>query len=326
MSATGNERLLALKNIMFKETDDQNELSMKEIIDQLKLKFTNQESFDPRTIKRDLETLDHGGFEVITNKGKYGKVLYSHQHRLFETYQLRLLIDAVLSARFITETDKRRLIQKIKALTSRHIAKTLPDPLIFSPPTNIDYHLIKLNIDRTHQAISSKRVLAYQYGKYNLEKEFVFNRDGDFYKVEPYALIWQNDFYYLIGKFQKTGEFRHYRLDRIRNIQVTDETYRRENLDITKYIDHTFHMFAGEDHWIKIQFQQQLINVILDRFGLDADIRKVDEEHLLLTTKAKISPGLVSWILRWGHKAKVLSPDLLVEKVKEEVALLHELY
>ncbi|VEF46205.1 transcriptional regulator [Bacillus freudenreichii] len=326
MEVKGSHRLLALKKILLEETDEGNQLSIKELAEKLKLAFSSEAEFDPRAIKRDLEALDEQGFEIITNKGIYGKVLYSYHDRLFETYQLRLMVDAVLSARFITEKDKKTIIHKLKKLTSRHIAKTLPDPLIFNPSSNIDYNLIKINIDRVHKAISTNRILEYQYGKYNIDKEFVFNREGDFYQVEPYALIWQNDFYYLIGKFLQTGEFRHYRLDRIRNIRVTEEKFRREDLDITKYVDKSFHMFAGEDDWIKIKFKHEMINIIIDRFGLDADIRKLDEEHVLLTTKAKLSPGLVSWIMRWGHKAKVLSPEWLVEEVKKEIELMQDLY
>lgn len=322
----GSRRLLRLKKVLFEETDEENELSMKEIADKLKLEFGSSVSFDSRAIRRDLDALDEEGFEINTNKGEYGKNLYSHQQRLFETYQLRLMVDALLSARFITEKEKKALIQKLKKLTSKHIAKTLPDPLMFNQSANIDYTLIKVNIDRAHEAISNNRVLAYQYGKYNVDKEFVFNREGSIYKVEPYALIWQNDFYYLIGKMQQTGEFRHYRLDRMRHVELTNEKFRREDLDITKYIDQTFHMFAGEEHWIKISFHHDLINVILDRFGLDADIKKLDDENVLLTTKAKLSPGLISWILRWGHKVKVLSPDWLRDEVKNEIRMMQELY
>jgi predicted DNA-binding transcriptional regulator YafY len=322
----GSRRLLKIQKILFEETDEEHELDMKEIIQKLNLAFGGSVASDSRAIKRDLEVLDEEGFEIVTNTGDYGKILYSHQDRLFETYQLRLMVDAILSARFITEREKKTLIQKLKKLTSKHIAKTLPDPLIFNPSSSIDYHMIKMNIDRAHEAISNNYVLAYQYGKYNVEKEFVFSRNGDTYFVEPYALIWQNDYYYLIGKFQLTGEFRHYRLDRMRNVKVMDKKFRKDNLDITKYIDQTFHMFAGEDQWIKIQFKQELVNVILDRFGMDADIRKIDKEHLLLTTKAKLSSGLVSWILRWGHKAKVLSPEWLVEEVKKEIRLMEALY
>src|SRR5699024_977051 len=149
--------------------------------------------------------------------------------RLFETYQLRLMVDAVLSARFITTNEKENLIGKMKQLTSASIAKTLPEPVLFSQSANMDYDLVKLNIDHVHRAVSDRRVLGYQYGKFNVDKDFEFGRGGDWYYVEPYALIWQNDYYYLIGRFQETDEMRHYRLDRIRNIELTEERFVKRN-------------------------------------------------------------------------------------------------
>lgn len=326
MRVNGNERLLALMKILEEETDEENQLDMKELVEKLKIYFLDKPNFDTRALKRDIRALDDNGFEVIVNEGRFGKNLYSHQGRLFETYQLRLLSDAVLSARFITETDKQSIVKKIKKLTSKELAKSLPDTLIFNPSSNIDYNLIKLNIDKVHEAVSNNNVIEYQYGKYNIHKDFTLNRDGEIYETEPYALIWRNDYYYLIGRYLPTNEFRHYRLDRIRNIQISDKTFRREKFDISQYIDQSFHMFTGEEQRIKIMFQNDLINVIIDRFGLDVDIEPVDESHILLTTKAKISMGLKSWILRWGAKAKVISPPELADDIIEEVQKMQETY
>src|SRR5699024_5607276 len=180
---------------------------------------------------------------------------YSHQGRLFETYQLRLLSDAVLSARFITEMDEESIVKKLKKLTSKELAKSLPDTLIFNPSSNIDYILTILNIEKVHEAVSNNNVIEYQYGKYNIHKDFTLNRDGEVYQTEPYALIWRKDYYYLIGRYLPTNEFRHYRLDRIRNIQVSDKTFNREKVEISQYMDQRFHMIAGDAHSIQIMSQ-----------------------------------------------------------------------
>src|SRR5699024_12080723 len=108
-------------------------------------------------------------------------------------------------------------------------------------------------------------------------------------------------------------------LDVIINYQVIHMIFKREKFDISKYIDQSFHMFTGEEQRINIMFQNDLINVIIDRFGLDVDIEPVDESHILLTTKAKISMGLKSWILRWGAKARVISPPELADDFMKEV-------
>nr|WP_246364114.1 WYL domain-containing protein [Halobacillus locisalis] len=315
-----------MRDILFEETDEYNELSLQDIIEKMKLYFGTEATFDPRTLKLDMEVLEEAGIEIVRNTGRFGKVYYSYQDHVFETYQLRLINDAVLSAKFITEKEKKTLIQKTKQLTSRHIAKTLPDPMLFSQSANDSYQLVKLNIDHAHRAISDQKVLLYHYGKYNLNKEFEFHRGGDFYEVEPYALIWRNDYYYLIGKYRGTGEMRHYRLDRMRDMQITDERFRREDFTIQDYVDQSFHMFAGEDVWVKIEFDASLVNVVIDRFGLDASITPEGEDRFILSTKAKMSRGLINWILTWGAKAKVLSPESLVEQIQEEVKEMNKHY
>ena len=214
----------------------------------------------------------------------------------------------------------------MKQLTSKHIAKTLPEPLLFSQSANMDYEQVKLNIDFVHRAISEQKVLAYQYGKFTVDKDFEYNRDGEIYFVDPYALIWQNDYYYLIGRFRRTNEVRHYRLDRMRNISIYDKRFRKEDFDLQSYVNQSFHMFAGEEIRIKVRFHNDLVNVVLDRFGRDADIKAEGEAYFILSTKAKLSDGLINWILTWGHKAKVLEPDHLVETVKEKIVKMMEVY
>ncbi|MGJ9458269.1 helix-turn-helix transcriptional regulator [Oceanobacillus sp. CF4.6] len=325
MERESNFRLLNLRKLLFEKTDEQNELGIQEMIERLQLEMPDT-SFDKRTIKRDLEILDETDFEIVRNTGKFGKILYSHQARLFETYELRLIIDAILSARFITEKEKNNLIDKVKKLTSKRIANTLPEPILFSQTSSMDYEMVKLNIDFVHRAISEKRVLTYQYGKYNIHKEFEYNRDGDKYFVEPYALIWQNDYYYLIGRFQQNDQMRHYRLDRIRHIEISETKFVRNNFNLQDYVNQSFHMFAGEEIWIKIRFHKDLVNVVLDRFGQEADMKELDENYFVLKTKAKLSAGLINWILTWGNKAKVLEPEHLKERMKSQIQKMMEVY
>lgn len=319
MKQSNHFRLLKLRKILFEETDEEHELDIYEIEKKLK-RAMDVDRIDHRTLKNDLLALEEMGMEIVRNRRKHGKIFYSHQNKLFETYQIRMLSDAILSARFITPKEKEQLLEKLKQLTSIHIRKTLPHPVLFSQTINLDYELIKLNIDILHKAITEKKVVCYQYGDFNAEKQFVFRRDGDLYFVEPYALIWQNDLYYLVAKFIETDEFRHYRLDRMRNIEITDEVFKREKtFSLQPYIDNTFHMYSGEAVVMEIVFHMSLLNAIFDRFGMDVTIETVDEEHFLLRTKASLSDGLVSWILKWGKRARVLSPERLVKRIKDEV-------
>ncbi len=327
MSVSASHRIMKIRELLLNETDELHEMSVEELVEKLKLSFGEEYEVDKRALKRDISALNDTGFEVIENTGGKGKKLYSHQDRIFETYQLRLLVDAVLSAKFVTEEETDRIIGKLKLLTSRHIAKSLPSPLIYSQPSSVDYKQIKFNIDKIHTAISESKHLKYRYGTYNASKEFTLHRDGGWYDVQPYALIWNNDFYYLIGKFMKTGEMRHYRVDRMRDVAVEEgRRFKKEPFDLTAYVGKSFQMFSGEEDWIKIRFSNILINPVLDRFGMEADIRPADEDHFILSTKASVSDGLIGWILNWGSKAKVISPQSLVQQIKEETEKLQELY
>lgn len=326
MRQNNNFRLLQLRKILFEETDEDHELDIYELREKL-MHALDLKSLDVRTIKSDLESLQEMDFEIIKNKRKFGKIYYSHQDKVFETYQLRLLVDAILSARFITTEEKSVLIDKLKQLTSKHIQKTLPGPVLFSQSINQDYNLIKYNIDKIHHAIAQNRVVSYLYGEFNVHKKFDYRRDGNRYYVAPYALIWQNDLYYLIGKFLETDEIRHYRLDRMREMEITDQTFKKDpNFQLQLYVDNLFYMFSGENIRIKIRFDNQLINAIYDRFGMDVDVKPDGEEHFILSTNAKFSDGLVSWILQWGHRAKVISPEKLVGRIKEEAVKLADNY
>lgn len=326
MKQGNSYRLLHLKNILFQDTDEFHEFDINELKERL-IETTGVKNIDNRTIKSDLDALEEMDFDIVLNRRKHGKIYYSHQDRLFETYQIRLLVDAILSARFITIKEKNNLIKKLKELTSKYIAKTLPEPILFSQTINIDYDLIKLNIDRIHHAIADRKVLSYQYGYFNVDKEFTYRRNGDTYYVAPYALIWQNDLYYLIGEFLLTKEIRHYRLDRMRNIKITDQPYVKDNyFELQKYVDNSFHMYSGEEATIQIRFENELINSIFDRFGMDVDVKKDGEDYFILSTRAKISDGLLSWILKWGRQAQVISPDYLVEQVKEEIKEMSQNY
>ncbi|WP_216830736.1 helix-turn-helix transcriptional regulator [Alkalihalobacterium elongatum] len=323
---SGKDRLLKIKDLLQRETDESHELAIDEIIEKLRLEFGDSFSVDKKAVKDDIESLSRCDFEVIEHLGKFGKKYYSYQSRLFELYELRLLIDAILSARFITKKDSEALILKIKKLTSKHLAKNLPSQIFYDQSVKGNYYPIKVDIDRLHIAITENKTVKFKYGKYNVNKEFEYRRNGIFYQVKPYALVWNNDFYYLLGIFEDEKELRPYRVDRMRKVEVTNKSFQRMPVNISEHVHKTFHMYAGKEEWIKIRFKNDLINVVFDRFGLDVDIKKIDDSYFLLNTKAAVSDGLVAWILTWGSDAKVIAPISLVRLVTEEVKKMFQQY
>jgi predicted DNA-binding transcriptional regulator YafY len=323
-------RLLALREIFLWDTDENHQLSIKELVEKLKIELP-ESTADQKAVKRYIQTLQAARFDIIENEDKYGKKFYSHQERLFESYQLRLLIDPILSARFITEEEKKTIISNLKKLTSKHIAKTLPDPIVYQQSINQDYQLIKLHIDKIHEAIYQSKMITFQYGDFDIDKNFQLRHGGERYQIKLHALIWESNFYYLIGddsKYSEENNPRNYRLDRMRNVTITDTRFTHKRKDLSTYVQNSFHMFGGQDDWITLDFtlDQNVLNGVIDKFGIEADIRKVGEKTFRLKAKAKLSHGLKAWILAWGSNVKVISPPSFVDEIKVEVQKIKDNY
>jgi predicted DNA-binding transcriptional regulator YafY len=324
---SNKERLLKLMEILREQTDEEHELSFEDLMLRFKRAYGEEMKMNKNSLKDDIDQLIQSGFDVTINQVKEGlPKYYSHQYRLFELYELRILIDAVVSARFITKNETKNLIRKIKKLTSVHQAKLLQNEILIDSSVKSESPMVRLTIHELHYAIAENKMITFQYGRYNVDKQFTLSREGGLYKVKPLALTWTNDFYYLIAYFMEVDEIRHYRVDRLRNVELTDEPFSYEPFDVSKYVHSTFHMFAGSEEWIKVRIDNGLINVMIDKFGKDIEIRKEDADHFILTTKARVSNGLVSWILNWGSQAEVLSPPSLVDKIKAEIEKMRKVY
>lgn len=326
MKQTNSYRLLQLKQILKAETDENHELDIYQLKERLILKL-NIENIDIRTIKQDIEALDEMDFHVVKNRGKHGKIYYSYQERAFETYQIRLLVDAVLSARFITLNEKVKMIDQLKQLTSDYIAETLPEPIYYNQTVNIDYEMIKYNIDHIHRSIAEQKVLDFKYGSFNVDKQFVYRKEGQSYIVAPYDLIWQDNYYYLIGYSYEHKEIRHYRVDRMREIMLTKESFKKDTqFDIQTYTKKLVNMFSGEDETVMIRFHNEAVNIVIDYFGQDVHLEKESDEYFIMKHRTKVSEGLLSWILSRGSSAEVLEPKHLVEKIKERLVDMNNIY
>ncbi|WP_338452540.1 WYL domain-containing protein [Niallia oryzisoli] len=318
-------RLLALQKVFLRETDENHQLSIKELIEKLRLEIPDCTA-DAKAVKRYIHTLQEAGIDIIENVEKFGEKKYSHQARLFESYQLRLLVDPILSARFITEEEKKNIIQNVKKLTSEHIAKTLPDPIVYHQSINQEYQLIKLHIDQIHEALSESKMITFQYGDWGIEKEFKLRHNGKLYQIKPHALIWESDFYYLIGDDVKYSDEKNPR--NYRYVTITEDKFTQKRTNLSTYVQNSFHMFGGQDEWITLKFKlnQSILNGVIDKFGIDVDLRKVDDEYFLLKAKAKLSQGLKGWILAWGSQVEILSPQKLIDEIKDEFQKMRTLY
>jgi len=325
MELDNRQRLLTVLQILQNETDEENELSIYDIKERLKQAYGEDLNIKNAILKEDIDALNRAGIDIDENIGERGKKYYRHEG-LFELHEVKLLLDAVSSARFLTLEETSVLVEKILKLKSRNTAKKLRKNVYLDGMIKAKNASVRYGIDHIQTAIAERKKIVFQYGRYNIEKKFILSHDGAWYTVHPYALIWNSDYYYLIGYYEQADDIRHYRVDRMRHVQVKDEKYRPQALNIPEYVNRSFHMFTGDEELIRLQVKNELINVMIDRFGLDADIRKASEDAFLLTTMASVSEGLVNWILTWGSKVKVISPDHLKDRLKEESRKMWEQY
>ena len=281
-------------------------------------------------LRKELEFLikDNSPYKVSkeTNKANYKERVYYLVSESFELHELRYLMDAVSAARFISVDETRKLIYKLRALTDEVTSRRLANELV-AIDGKVAINHFSTNIQMIHEAIKEKKCLKFQYGRYDVNKEFILSREGNFYEVIPYGVIWSQEYYYLIGR-ERTKDIKvHYRIDRMSNVKRTQHTGIAEaGFDLKKYVAQLFHMYSGETNNIAIEFDNHLINVVIDRFGLDAKVRPLEDNCFLLEIEGVVSQGLVRWLLTWGADAKAVGPAKLVDMMKIEILRYEGLY
>jgi len=321
---SNKDRLLKVLEVFSEESDEENSIVIKVLREKLKLALGENFNVEKRSLLDDIHTLQRCGYDIIENDGPNNQKEY-YISRIFEVHELRLLIDAVSSARSITTGETKKIIDKIKRLTSKPHGKKLQNYLYISDTVKCE-ESIALSVDKIHTAISNKTGVQFQYGNYTVDKEFKLHRGKNFYTVDPYELAWNNDFYYLVGKDTSKDKIIHFRVDRMRNVKYIDFKTQKGYFNIGDHLKSCFNMYPGEKEVIDLQFNNGLINVIIDRFGTGINIKKINDTTFSIRIDAAINEGLIRWLLTWGSDVKIIKPQSLVEAVKQEINKMFNVY
>lgn len=322
-------KLLYLLEILERESDDENKLTMKEILERLEIRGIKAER---KAISRDIKLLTDYGYDIVS----YGdnREGYFMASRKFSVPELRLLMDAVLSAKFISLKQSKELIKKLKSLTSSNLAKKLQNQLYIDERIKTSNDFVCENVDMINEAINLNKKIAFKYYSYTIDKQFIAHKGGDEYIRSPYSLAWYDDKYYMICGHDKYNDLAHFRVDRMRHIRILEEDRRNfkevskynNGFDTADYVNSVFNMFTGTEETVKIKFHKDLINVVIEKFGEEVSLRKLDEEHFEVRVKVKISEGFFSWVLQFGPKAEILYPEAVREEMKNYVVNMYSLY
>lgn len=331
--SNGKKKLLLIAEYLLKYSDEEHPISTSDIIEMLD---RNSITCERKSIYSDIDILRDFGLDILSTKqGKGGWFIASRQ---FEEVEIRLLIDAVQSASFITPAKSKKLIKSISTLCSDGQMKKLSSRVYIDNRVKSNNETIYYSIDEIGKAIDSGKQIECDYAKCRTvsklknpacaEKHLVLN---------PYAMIWSADHYYLVANNPKYDNLMHLRIDRMKNVREVKNSIARpfsqvsdykDRFDIADYSKRIFNMFSGETEDIELHCKMDILEQIIDRFGSDAPLRAdfENEDMFYVRTKAALSDGLISWMMQFEDNLEVIRPEILRDKIKDRAKRIASLY
>jgi len=303
-------RLLYIYQYLLHYSDSEHPVSTPQLLKYLK----EEHSMDVNrtTLPNDFAMMDKAGihFEVI--KSRQNK--YYYDDRLFDVAELKLLIDAVSSSKFITEKKSKELIGKLTTLTSIYNAEKLNRHITVDGRAKSENEKAFYILDRINDAIDQGCKVSFQYADYNIRKRKVVRNNGEYYIVSPYALVWDGDYYYMIGFCDNRNHMRHFRLDRIYRIPtvLTDEEAVPEpnGFNLAEYMQKVFRMYGGDETVeVELLCEAFIMNAIIDQFGTKVQTREKDDNHFIAKVTISPSPNFYRWVFGWNGAMRILSPE-----------------
>ncbi len=319
-------KMLYLVKIFSEETDDNHYITMPEIISKLAAYGVNA---DRKTIYQDIDQLKKYGYDILTSQD--GRNYYYYLGgRDFEIAELKLLVDAVQSSKFISENKSRELIKKLEDLVSRHQASQLHRQVLIAGRVKTMNESIYYNVDKLHAAINSDRQIMFRYYDWDLDKQMKPRYDGMWYQLSPWALMWDDEMYYLVVYDAKYDKVTHYRVDKMKEITILDDAREGKEafkgFNLADYTKSLFGMYAGKETKVTLEGENYMVGVLIDRFGKDIIIAPVDDGHFRTTVTVAVSDHFLGWIVSLGGGVKIVAPDSVVEQMKSMIEQLSDQY
>lgn len=318
MAKSSNQKLkqLYLLKILSEYTDENHAMTTRELIERLAQYGVNAER---KSIYSDIEALNTMGFDILNDKSRehYGYYMAS---RNFELPELKLLVDAVQSSRFITEKKSRELIGKLERLCSKYDGVKLQRQVYVSDRLKAENENIYYNIDGIHEAIQNDRQISFRYYEWDANKKMRFKKEGKQYVASPYLLVWNDANYYLIAYEVQSDLMKHFRVDKMTDLEQVQE--KRCGSDVYKkyspaiYSRKSFQMFGGKEISVTMQCEEDMAGVMIDRFGKEVSMRRLPNGKLLVRTEIMVSPPFYGWVAGMAGKVKITAPEDVAEDAR----------
>lgn len=329
MPKSSNQKLkiLYLYKILAEQTDEDNPLTMPQIIAELGRFGINAER---KSLYDDIELLVNAGVDIVCEKRKsFGYYMAS---RNFQLAELKLLVDCVQASKFVTAKKSAQLIGKLEKLASKRQGAELRRQVYISDRVKAFNERIYYTIDLLHKAINNGNKIQFKYYQYNTKKVQKLRNNGEFYTVSPYGMVYSDDNYYLLAHYPKYEGITHFRVDKLTEVLVLEE--RAEDIEevagegfkLMEYVKKVFNMFHGTAETVHLLCDESVLNVVIDKFGENVFLRKESQDKYAVTANAVISPTFYSWVFMLGDKVQVVSPQNVVDGYKEMLEQNRKIY
>ena len=303
-------KLLYIKELLEQQSDEEHPVTAQQILSYLAARDITAER---KAIYSDILCLQDFGMDIIHKPGRNGG--YYLASREFELPELKLLVDAIQSSRFLTSKKSMQLIEKLSRLASVHDAGSLKRQVVVSGRVKTMNESIFYNVDQLHDAIAQNSKIRFRYTEWGLDSQR-HERPG-VYEASPYALIWDDENYYLVAYSQRHG-ITHYRVDKMAKIEILEEKRyldpKAKKISKASYGRNVFGMFGGDTTSVRMRFHNSLVGVVIDRFGAETMLIPDGPEHFVFTMDIAVSPLFLGWMAGFGDRAKILSPQSVIDQ------------
>ena len=312
-------RILYLLKILLERTDEEHPLSTTQLIGILNEEYGI--SAHRTTITKDIAALVEYGLDIVTIHSTQSK--YFVASRKFELPELKLLVDAVESSRFITAKKSERLIEKLGKLTSESHAHQLERHIYMDGTAKPENECIYYSVDEIHNAIQEKRQITFQYYEYTPQKEKILKHNGYRYQFSPYALIWSRDCYYAVGWSEKHGKLAQFRVDRMVAVESSDQAaVCKPDFDPAEYVRKIFGMYPDDLCTVELLCDNEVMRSVIDRFGEEVSTVTVDDGHFKAIVEVAPSPPFFAWVFTFCGKIQILGPAEVLDEMRGMAAWL----
>ena len=298
-------RLLALQQYMYQYTDENHPVTTQELIEEMgKLGYIANR----KTIKDDIDILTKFDIDIVTNVSR-GNSFFMGDRR-FELPELKLLVDAVSSSRFISTGKSDVLIKKISSMASVYQQEQIEPRIYTADRIKTDNTQLYYVVDKLIEAVQEKKKVRFQYQEYDADKNKILRNDGEIYINSPYGCLWNDDYYYLIGFSDKRSKVVTFRIDRIIDLEVIDENAvsEPEGFTIADYVKTSIEMYDGEEQQVELLCDNELMKSVVDRFGDAIQTEKVSESKFKAIVTVAASRTFYAWAFRFAGQMQIVSP------------------